>query len=164
MEITHRHEFAASVPQVMAMFASEEFAQRRARAAGATDAEVVVDGDANGDFTVSIRRIVPSSSIPAEFRSFVGSDLTVRYVEAWQAPDGDDRVGTFVVEIVGAPGHARGALGVAPAGDGTEFIATGEVSVNVPLIGGMIERGVAEAVRDGLTKELLAADAWLAAH
>ena len=164
MDITHRHVFAADVSRVMAMFADEEFARQRAHAGGASGSDVVVDGDLDGEFTVSIRRIVPSASIPSEFRSFVGRDLTVRYVEAWQAPDGDDRVGTFALEIVGAPGHARGALGVAPVPGGAEFIATGEVAVNVPLIGGMIERAVADAVRDGLSKELAAADAWLAAH
>lgn len=162
MEITHRHVFDASLERVMAMLADEEFARTRGQASGSATSEVLVDGAVNEAFTVVIKRLVPSTSIPAEFRSFVGSELTVRYTEAWQAPDGDDRVGTFALEIVGAPGHARGALGATPVADGTEFLATGDVTVNVPLFGGMIERAVATAVSDGLAAELAAADAWLA--
>lgn len=162
MEITHRHVFDASLDQVMAMLADEDFARTRGRASGSATSEVLVDGTASDSFTVVIKRLVPSTSIPAEFRSFVGSDLTVRYTEAWEAPDGDDRVGTFALEIVGAPGHARGALGATPIAAGTEFLATGDVNVSVPLFGGMIERAVASAVSDGLAAELAAADEWLA--
>lgn len=162
MEFTHQHRFAASLDRVVEMLADEGFARERARASGAEDGEAWVDGTAATAFTVAIRRSVPATSIPSEFRSFVGKDLLVRYTEAWQAPAGDDRVGTFAVEIVGAPGHVGGALGLTPDGDGIEFLATGEVKVSIPLFGSMVERAVMEAVLKGLAMELAAADAWLA--
>ena len=162
MEFTHKHTFAAPLARVVEMFANEEFAARRATAAGAGEGEVWVDGTADGEFTISIRRVVPATSIPAEFRSFVGKDLHVRYTEVWQAPDRDDRVGTFAVEIVGTPGHAAGAVGLTPRGDETDFLATGEVKVSIPLFGGMVERVVVDAVTKGLRQELASADAWLA--
>ena len=145
------------------MLADDEFVRRRAAAAGGGDDEgdVWVEGTADTAFSVSIRRVVPASSIPKEFRSLVGSELHVRYTEAWEAPTGDDRVGTFAVEIVGAPGHAAGALGLSPAGDGCDFLATGDVKVSVPLFGAMVERAVKDAVLKGLEAELAAADAWL---
>jgi len=164
VEFIHQHHFAASVERVAAMLADEEFVRLRASAAGGApsdDGDVWVDGTAQGAFTVSIRRVVPASSIPKEFRSLVGNDLHVRYTEAWQEPSGDDRVGTFAVEIVGAPGHAAGALGLTPTADGCDFLATGEVKVQVPLFGAMVERAVKDAVVKGLDAELASADAWL---
>ena len=162
MKFTHNHTFAAPLDTVVAMLADPEFAARRARAAGAGEGEAWVDGTADGEFTISIRRVVPATSIPAEFRGFVGKDLHVRYTEVWQAPDREDRVGTFSVDIAGTPGHAAGAVGLTPRGDETDFLATGEVKVSIPLFGGMVEKVVVDAVIKGLDQELVSADAWLA--
>jgi len=161
VEFTHQHVFAAPLDRVVAMFADLAFAQRRAQASGSDEGEVWIDGTADSAFTVYIRRTVPASSIPSEFRSFVGSDLHVRYTEAWQEPEPEGRVGTFAVEIVGAPGHVSGAIGLTANGDTTTFLATGDVKVSVPLFGGMIEKTLADAVVKGLAQELEAADAWL---
>lgn len=164
MQITHQHTFHASLDQVVAMLANEQFAAQRASASGATEQDVLVDGEPATGFTVLIRRTVPSSSIPAEFRSFVGKELTVKYTEAWEPPQADqnDRVGTFAMEIAGAPGHVSGAIGLTP-GDGTvDFFATGKVEVSVPLVGAIIERAVAQTMEHGFVAELAAADAWLA--
>jgi len=162
VEFTHQHTFTASVDEVVALFADPEFSARRATAGGAGDGEAWVDGNPETGFTVSIRRVVPATSIPSEFRSFVGKDLHVRYTEVWQPPEADDRIGTFAVEIVGAPGHAAGALGLTPRGGDTDFLATGEVKVSIPLLGGMVERVIVDAVIKGLEQELATADAWLA--
>lgn len=162
MEFTHTHTFSASVDAVVQMLASEDFAHARAGAGGGEGGEAWVDGSAETAFTVSVRRVVPASSIPREFRSFVGGDLHVRYTEAWQAPDGDERVGTFAVEILGAPGHAAGALALTGAGASTVLVAKGDVKVQIPLIGGMVEKAVTDAVIKGLDLELSEADAWLA--
>lgn len=164
MKIIHQHTFHSTLDKVVAMLADEEFASVRANASGSAEQDVVIDGDPAEGFTVLIRRIVPSSSIPAEFRSFVGKELTVKYTEAWEppSPDETDRVGTFAMEIVGAPGHVAGAIGLTP-GDGTvDFLATGKVTVSVPLVGAIIERAIAQTVEHGFVTELAAADAWLA--
>jgi hypothetical protein len=166
MKITHQHTLAASLDRVVAMLADEEFAATRANASGATDQNVLIDGSPDEAFTVLIRRVVPSASIPAEFRSFVGKDLTVKYTEVWEPPQpqGEERVGTFAMEIVGAPGHVAGAIGLTPRDGSVEFLATGNVTVTVPLVGAIIERAVAETVKTGFTAELAAADQWLASH
>ena len=163
MKLTQQHYFDASVDAVVAMLADPEFARTRSRASGATDADALVDGTADGAFTVSIRRVVPASTIPHEFRSFVGSHLDVKYTEAWEAPGRAERVGTFAVEIAGAPGHVAGALELKPADAGTDFFATGTVTAPVPIVGHMVERVVADAVLRAFEAELEAADAWLAA-
>lgn len=164
MKFTHSHEFAASADRVYAMFADADFAARRADASGASGADVALTGSVAEGFQVSIRRTVPSSSIPQEFRSFVGSDLKVRYTEAWEAPRGDDYAGTFSVEIAGAPGHASGSLTLTDTHGGSVLDIAGDVTVKIPMFGSMIEKSLLKTVTESLDEELAAADEWLRTH
>lgn len=162
MDISHRHDFHATPDEVSALLADESFARARSEAAGAANADPIVDGTPATGFSVSIRQAVPASSIPSEFRSFVGSDLNVRYTQAWDPATSEARTGTFAAEIVGAPGHASGSLRLDRDGDITQFSADGNVSVRIPLVGPMIERAVANAVLKALREELAVAAEWLA--
>lgn len=165
MKISVSHRFDAPVERVLAMLADEGFLAHRARAAGAAGSDVLVDRDDEGGFTAVIRRIVPTDSIPAEWRGVVGSKLTVRYTEVWGpfVPD-EDVEGTFAMEMQGAPGHARGALVLQADGDATRFGLSGDVTAQVPLVGAVVEKAIASAVEGALPRELAAADEWLAAH
>lgn len=162
MKFSHRHTFAADADTVIAMLASEDFARYRANASGSKQADAVVDGSADQDFTVSIRREIPATTIPEEFRSFVGSSLDVRYVEAWEPPGAAERVGTFAVEITGAPGRVTGALELSNVDEGSEFFMAGDAIAPVPLFGHIIEKTVADGVLKAFKAELVAADEWLA--
>lgn len=166
MRITYQHRFAAPIDRVVAMLRDESFARQRAAAAGAADADVAIDTAEDGSFTVAIRRDVPTSSIPQEFRGMVGSNLVVRYTEAWTAPDptAEGREGTFAVEVIGAPGHARGSLALTPDGERTGFGLAGDLEAKVPIIGALVEKSVAQAIEKSLPLELAAADSWLAEH
>lgn len=166
MRITYEHRFAAPLDQVVAMLGDEGFTKLRARATGAQACDTLVDHAEDGSFTVVMRCTMPASAIPAEFRAFLGSNLTVRYTEVWSAPEhnGDlsDREGTFALEIPGTPGHARGAVVLRADGDGTAFGLAGDVHAPVPIVGAVVERAVAAAIERGLPAEMAAADAWLA--
>ena len=162
MRITHEHTFDATTDAVSAMLADPEFAVERGSAAGTQTPDVDVEGTVADGFTVVIRQAVSADSIPAEFRSFVGSELSIRYTEVWEPAQEEDRHGTFAVEIIGAPGHASGSLELVAEGTGARFVVDGSVSVRVPLFGPMIEKAVGNAVLEGLRAELEAAEAWLA--
>ena len=162
MDFTHLHNFAAPTDAVAALLANSDFAHARGHGVEGATADAIVDGDVDSGFTVSIRRTVPAASIPAEFRSFVGSQLDVRYTEVWEPANGDARDGTFAVEIIGSPGHANGNVRMEQQGDITRFAAVGTVEVRVPLVGPMIERALGGAVVKGLKAELAVADEWLA--
>ena len=162
MDISHHHLFDAPIDVVAALFADPAYARARGSASGAGDGEALVDGTPSEGFSVAVRQAVPASSIPPEFRGFVGSDLTVRYTEVWEPESDGERPGTFAVEIIGAPGHAAGSLRLEADGDSTRFGAAGAVTVRIPLVGPMIEKAVGSAVLKALDAELALADEWLA--
>jgi hypothetical protein len=161
VKITHKHEFEATLTDVSSMLTDPAFARERAAALGTEAQEVDIDAREDGTETVVLRARVPATSIPAEFRSLLGRDLTVTYTEVWEPLTDADRVGTFAVEIAGAPGHVSGAIGITARGATTELLATGDVIANVPLVGPMIERAVAGAVERAFTDQLSVADSWL---
>ena len=144
------------------MLEDEEFARVRAQAMGSAVLDVDVDRRSSGALVVCLKASVPASSIPSEFRSFIGRALAITYTEAWEPLTDVDRVGTFAVDVAGAPGHVAGAIGITADGDGTELLATGDVIASVPLVGPMIEKAVGGAVQKALAAEMAAADAWLA--
>lgn len=162
MKLIHRHVFDAELARVSAMLEDAEFARVRAEAMGSAVLDVDVDRRSSGALVVCLKASVPASSIPAEFRSFVGKDLAITYTEAWEPATETDRVGTFAVDVAGTPGHVSGAIGITQIAEGTELLATGDVVASVPFVGAMIEKAVAGAVEKAMAAEMAAADAWLA--
>jgi hypothetical protein len=155
------HTFGASLERVIAMYANEEFAHERALATGASECDTIVDGDPSTAFTVAIRRIMSTEGIQPEFRPFIGSSITVRYSEAWEAPGEERREGTFAIDIVGVPARAAGTLSLVARDGTTDFSIRGTVTAHVPFLAGLVTQTIIDSVSDGLVKELAAADAWL---
>lgn len=148
------------------VLADPAYAAAKLRAAGAAEQHVDVTGSADGSFTVTTRRALPTGQIPAHLRSFVGDRIDVRQVEAWEAaaPDGS-RAGTVVVEIAGAPVRVTGRTTLAPVGpDATRITYDGEVRASVPLFAAAVEEAAASAVRAALREEEGMAARWLAGH
>jgi hypothetical protein len=162
MHLNFTHRFDAPVADVVAMYADEAFSRERARATGATESDVLIDGSADAAFDVVIRRVVPTETIRAEFRGLIGSTLQVNYAEAWSEPESETRHATFAVEIVGAPARAAGSLTLTPDGLGSQISVDGTVSSSAFLISAAVAQAVGEALVSGIEKEFAAADAWLA--
>ena len=148
------------------LLADPEYVHDKVRATGALEQHVDVTGSADGAFTVTTRRALPTDQIPAHLRSFVGNQIDVRQVEAWEAPAADGaRVGTVVVEIAGAPVRLSGRTSLVPTADGSTIVAyDGDLRASVPLFGSAIEQATAGAVRSALEVEQDVARRWIAGH
>jgi hypothetical protein len=154
--------YDADIAEVTSMLADTAFVDAKVRASGALAQDVAIVGAAGRAFTITTRRQVPTTDIPAQFRALVGSSLEVRQVEAWEAPDaGNERRGTIVVEIVGAPVRLTGTLRLVGEGGSTTEHIDGELRASVPLFAAIVEEATADAVRAALAAEERAAAAWL---
>lgn len=175
-------QYDADAGRVAAMLADPAFVEEKLRASGALSHHADVVGDASREFTVTTRRQMPTDAIPAQFRSFVGSTLEVRHVEAWGAPAAGDRPGeqpgerrgTVVIEIVGAPVRYTGRLHLLPggaeepssagAGAGSQVVVDGDLRSSIALFASAVEEAAAGAVRAAIEAEERAGRAWLAAR
>ncbi len=117
-------------------------AKCRATTAGG-EHSVQVDPGATGA-RVRTERELPSDGLPDVARSFVGDTLVVVEVHDWStlAPDGS-RESALDMHVRGAPLTLKGTLRLEPDGDGTLQVLEAELTANVPLIGGRIERAAA---------------------
>lgn len=144
-----------------------EFIRHKATQTGSGAPSVDVTVGADGSFTSAVRRVIPTDQIPAQARSFVGSELEIRQTEAWAEPtEGADgrRFGTVAVEITGAPVRMTGSITLVPAEGGSTMTYEGDIKSPVPLFGASIEKAAAEAIRQALTAEAATASAWVATH
>lgn len=161
MHISATVRYEADIAEVATMLADREFVEAKVRASGALSHDIAVVGAADRAFTVTTRRHMPTTDIPAQFRSLVGSSLEVRQVEAWEAPTDAERRGTVVVEIVGAPVRLTGTLRLVGGTGMTTGHVDGELRASLPLFGSAVEAATAQAFRAAITAEEKAAAAWL---
>jgi hypothetical protein len=158
-------ELATDVDAAGRMVADRAYAEEKGRAMGAVEQQVDVVGDPAGAFTVTARRALPTDDIPPHVRPFVGQQLDVRQIEAWEAPSGAERHGTVAVEITGAPVRLTGTMVLAPAGDGASTLTyDGELKASIPLFGAAVEQAAGQAIEAGLQAEGRVAADWIARH
>ena len=158
-------QYDADVARVGRMLADSEFVEDKLRASGALAHRANVVGDPARGFTVTTRREMPTDTIPAQFRGFIGSTLEVRHVEAWEPPADGERKGSVVLEIVGAPVRFTGRLQLSPGDAGGSVVAVdGELKASLPLFAAALEEAAAGAVRAALDAEERAGAGWLARH
>lgn len=163
MRLSERIEFPADPRSVAAMLADPDAVTARIEGSGAPGPEVAVVGTAAGSFTVTSRRRLPTHDIPAAFRSFVGSELEIRQVDAWEeAADDGARLATTTVDITGTPVRFVGTTRLEPTGSGaTTQSVEGTITVGLPLFADAVAEATAKALRAAIAAEAAAATAWL---
>jgi hypothetical protein len=161
VHVTAEARFAADPAAVATMMADEEFVRTKVAASGATTQTTSVVGDPASGFTVTTRRQMPTDSIPAQFRSFVGASLEVRQIEAWEPEASDGRHGTVVVEVTGVPARLTGTLHLTGDAAGSTMAVDGQLKASIPLFAAAIESAMQDAVLAALAAEERAAQEWL---
>lgn len=164
MHFSATTEYPADAHVVAAMLADEDYVRRRAQATGAQEhhAEVQRDGEA---FTVTTRLKMPTTMVPAKFRSFVGQTVEVRLVEAWGAPAADGtRTSTMTLAIPGVPVKVNGTQRLSANGAGSTETYDGDVNASIPLLGKKIEQLAVDSVNKVVAVEKRIALEYLAAR
>ena len=163
MHYTLRLNYPAPVPAVGQMLADPAFAAFAAEQTTPDGKVELVDvsGSADSGFTVTVRRKIPSSQIPAQFRAFAGAELEIRQAEVYEPEINGERKGTVALEIVGTPLIMTGTVKLVPTPDGTAQIYAGDIKVDIPFFGAAIEKAAEEPVREALAFAENAGREWL---
>lgn len=149
--------YDASPEEVFAMLGATEFREEVCAAQHASECAATVTGDA-GTRSVRVEQKRPSAGIPTFAQKFVGDTIHIVQEEDWASPSH----AALAVSIPGKPGQLKGTITLRPDGEGTVETVSGDLSVNLPLVGGKIEVLIAELLEHALHAERRVGAAWLA--
>ena len=156
-----RHELSYDAPpdQVFAMLADPAFREAACAAMEVISADVQLDRDGEG-FTLVVDQQQNTKDLPGFARTFAGESTQAIQREVWLSPT----TGDLTIESPGKPASAKGTIRLEEAGSGTREVVELEIKVKVPLIGGKLEKLMAEKVASGMDVEQRVGAAWLKEH
>jgi Protein of unknown function (DUF2505) len=156
-----RHELTYDAPPdaVFAMLADPAFREASCAAMEVISADVRLDREGEG-FTLVIDQLQNTRDLPAFARTFAGESTQAIQREVWRSP----AEGSLEIESPGKPTSARGTIRLEAAGSGTTEVVELDIKVKVPLIGGRLEKLMAEKVAAGMDVEHTVGVTWLEEH
>ena len=140
--------YPADPDAVRAMLADPAFREEVCATSGSLRHEVTIK-PAGEAMDVVVDQTLPADSIPSFARKIVGDEINVVQSEKWTGRDHAD----LDVGIPGKPGHLRGTVELAGNGDGTTETVTGEIKVHIPMVGGKLEKLIADLLEKALRNE-----------
>jgi hypothetical protein len=155
MATSLRKELAydASPDAVAAMLADVAFREEVLARQHVLRGSATVEGD-----TVVVEQVQSAASLPSFARKFVGDEIVIVQTERW----GSTTAADLHLTIPGKPGDITGDVTLSPAGAGTVEVVDLTVKVSIPLVGGKIEKLVADMIEKALAKEHQVGQEWLA--
>ncbi|MCG8925604.1 DUF2505 domain-containing protein [Lentzea sp. CC55] len=155
--IEHHTTSPHSAEKVFGAMVDETHLRDRLAAIGGSNAELVTFSSTGGKTTYQLKQGVPAEHLPSAVKAALGGDLVIQRTETWAAG-----AGTVEVAVGSVPGRLEGAFTVLDNGSGSKTTLTGEVRVGIPLLGGKLEKLIAEQVAVLLDKESEFTSEWLA--
>jgi hypothetical protein len=159
MKFRHELTYDASPAAVFAMLADPAFREAGAAEAGVVSADVTIEPVGEG-FSLTIDRVDRTEGLPSFARKFAGDTTRSITHEEWADPTH----GTLVIEAPGKPSEVSGTITLEPDGEATREIIELDLKIKVPLIGGKLEKLLAEQVTAGIEAEQRAGIAYLEEH
>lgn len=158
MRFEHVNHYAAGVDAVLAMLTTPAFRDRVCVEQRALAHDVDIRGEGPGA-VVLLTRTQSLEGAPSAATKVVGDTVRIVHREEWRTPTEAD----LAMEIPGKPGRLDGTIMLRDNGDGTtDELFSGEVKVNVPLLGGKLEQMIASILERALAKEGQVGASWLA--
>ncbi|GAB3255408.1 DUF2505 domain-containing protein [Nocardioides dilutus] len=157
MKFRHELRYAAPPAQVFEMLADPAFREAACEAQDVISADVQLDRDGEG-FTLVIDMLQRTDDLPGFARTFAGESTQAVQRETWTSASGGD----LRIEAPGKPTSMHGTIRLEPDGAGTKEVVELEIKVKVPLIGGKLEKLMADKVTAGMDAEHQAGTAYLA--
>ena len=156
MKFRHELRYDASPAEVFEMLADPAFRQAVTEAMDVISADVQVERDGDG-FTLVIDQLQKTDDLPGFARTFAGDSTQAIQRETWPDPSG----ARLTIEAPGKPTSSSGTIRLESDGAGTTEVVELEIKVKVPLIGGKLEKLMAEKVRAGMDVEHQVGQTWL---
>ena len=148
MKFRHEVTYDAPPAAVFEMLADPAFREAACAAQDVISADVSIEREGNG-FSLTIDQEQRTDDLPAFARTFAGSSTQAIQREEWA----DSTGGTLRIDAPGKPSEVKGTITLQPEGSGTVEIVELDLRIKVPVIGGKLEKLLAEKVRAGMEAE-----------
>lgn len=143
-------ETAAGVAEVMAAFGDRDYWMARLAAYGGDsmrlDSLLV---DAAGTIEVRTTQDLRADMLPGGIARMLPGDTSILRTESWRPPTGPTpgvAHGEFTIAARGVPSSGAGTMALAPVAAGSSLRVSGTLEVRIPVVGGRIERYVADLI------------------
>jgi uncharacterized protein YndB with AHSA1/START domain len=156
MKFRHELTYDASPAEVFEMLADAAFREASVAAQDVVSAEVHLEREGNG-FTLTIDQLQRTDDLPSFARTFAGETTRAIQREHWE----DSTGATLHIDAPGKPSEVRGTITLRPEGSRTREIVELDLRVKVPVLGGRLEKLLAERVAAGMDAEHGVGTAWL---
>ena len=148
MRLTHTMSYDAPLAAVGAMLDDPTYRDDVVAAQGGSQGKVTFEQD--GDtVVVEVSQLQPAEGIPGFAKKFVGDEIHLVQREEWTAADHAD----LHVTIPGKPGQMVGSIELSEDGGTTTETVDVVITVNIPLVGGKIEKLIGDLLRKALRAE-----------
>ncbi|MBZ5740125.1 DUF2505 domain-containing protein [Nocardioides mangrovi] len=148
MRFRHEVTYDAAPADVFAMLADPAFREAACAAQDVISAEVEVERTGEG-FTLTIDQLQRTDDLPSFARTFAGDSTRAIQREVWTDPTG----GTLEIDAPGKPSQVRGTITLVDGGGTTTEVVELDLRIKVPLIGGKLEKLLAEKITAGMEAE-----------
>jgi uncharacterized protein YndB with AHSA1/START domain len=156
MEFRTELSYDASPDEVFAMLSDPAFREQVAEAQEVRSVDVRLTRIGDG-FTLINDQVQNTKDLPAIAKKIAGDTTRVVITEDWSS----HTAGSISITTPGKPTTASGTIRLAPDGEGTVEIVELDVKVKVPLVGGKLEKLMADTIESGFRVEHTVGRAWL---
>ncbi|HEX4872193.1 MAG TPA: DUF2505 domain-containing protein [Nevskiaceae bacterium] len=160
MKFDDKHGFDQPASTILRMFSDRSYFERKYAALGARELEVLEHELKDDRFRIKCRMVMKSDApLPDFAKKFLGDTVTITQQDSW---DLKTQTGRIEAEIKGAPVKVRAEMALKAEGKGCANHLRWEVNCGIPLVGGKLEKVIAEDIQVK-SKNDLAASRQLAA-
>lgn len=156
-------ETSAGVADVVAAFSAEEYWLARLAAYGGdsmTLDSLVVDDD--GGIVVRTTQDLRQEMLPGAIGRLLPGDTAITRTESWRPATDGQAHGEFTIAARGVPSSGAGTMVLQPVPAGSRLRVWGTLEVRIPIMGGRIERYVADLIAREVPQMQQFTASWIA--
>lgn len=160
MKFTDSHEFDVSSDTVIKMFSDPDYFTGKYEALGFTNIQVLEHTRDGDDFSITVRYEAPSDvPVPGFAKKFMAETSVVTQTDQWNVAD---KTGRLKAEIKGLPAKISADMELVDDGDGCSNELNWNINCSIPLVGGKVEKLIAQDIQSKAESDLEQTRAMLA--
>lgn len=156
MKFQHEVTYDATTEDTYAMLADPAYRQRVCAAQQGSSCKVSVE-PADDGMSVTVEQSRSTVDLPSFAKKVVGDQVTIRQEEKWNGPE----QARLDVSIPGKPVRLTGTLNLEARRSGSAKVVEGDLKVSIPMVGGKLEKSIADVLHAALDGEQKVASRWL---